>query len=258
MDYVLIGIVALLTSLLTFISGFGLGTLLMPVFALFLPIHTAISLTAIVHFLNNIFKLLLIGQKAERDIIIRFGLPAIAGAALGALLLSRLTDAGTLYSYTLGQFHAEVSVLNFLIGVLIILFAFLELKPVGFKRSGKVAGPLLAGGLISGFFGGLSGHQGALRSAFLIKLDLTKEAFIASGIVIATMVDVTRLSIYFSRIDLSLLGENLIYLVVGTLSAFAGAIAGRLLLKKITLSFVHVFVASALFLLGLAIMAGLV
>lgn len=92
----------------------------------------------------------------------------------------------------------------------------------------------------------------------MIKLDLTKEAFIASGIVIATMVDVTRLSIYFSSIDLALLGENLIYLVVGTLSAFAGAIAGRLLLKKVTLTFVHVFVASALFLLGIAVITGLI
>ncbi|MGB3183234.1 MAG: sulfite exporter TauE/SafE family protein [Cyclobacteriaceae bacterium] len=258
MDLVLIGIVALLTSLLTFISGFGLGTLLMPVFALFLPIQTAISLTAIVHFLNNIFKLLLIGKAAKRDIIIRFGLPAIAGAAVGAYLLSRLMNAGTLYSYSLGKFHADVSVLNFLIGVLIILFAILELKPVGFRQSGKVAGPLLAGGLISGFFGGLSGHQGALRSAFLIKLNLTKEAFIASGIVIATMVDVTRLSIYFSRIDLVLLSENITYLVVGTLSAFAGAIAGRFLLKKVTLAFVHVFVAAALFILGITVIAGIV
>ena len=44
---------------------------------------------------------------------------------------------------------------------------------------------LAAGGLLSGFLGGLSGHQGALRSAFLIKCGLSKEVFIASGVVIA-------------------------------------------------------------------------
>lgn len=39
------------------------------------------------------------------------------------------------------------------------------------------------GGLLSGFFGGLSGNQGALRSAFLLKAGLSKEAFIATGTV---------------------------------------------------------------------------
>ena len=33
----------------------------------------------------------------------------------------------------------------------------------------------------SGFFGGLSGMQGALRSAFLARAGLSKEAFVASG-----------------------------------------------------------------------------
>jgi hypothetical protein len=37
MELVLIGLAALLTSGLTLFSGFGLGTILMPVFALFFP-----------------------------------------------------------------------------------------------------------------------------------------------------------------------------------------------------------------------------
>ena len=40
---------------------------------------------------------------------------------------------------------------------------------------------------MSGFLGGLSGHQVALRSAFLIKCGLTKESFLGSGIVIACL-----------------------------------------------------------------------
>ena len=45
--------VALLASGLTFFSGFGLGTLLLPAFALFVPVDRAIAVTAIVHFLNG-------------------------------------------------------------------------------------------------------------------------------------------------------------------------------------------------------------
>lgn len=56
MEEIIIAVVALLASALTFFSGFGLGTVLMPVFAAFFPVDLAIALTAIVHFLNNVFK----------------------------------------------------------------------------------------------------------------------------------------------------------------------------------------------------------
>ena len=56
------------------------------------------------------------------------------------------------------------------------------------------------GGVISGFFGGLSGHQGLFRSAFLVKSGLSKNSFIATGVGIAVLVDITRLSVYGSTI----------------------------------------------------------
>jgi len=38
MEIIIISIVAFLTAILTFFSGFGLGTLLTPVFMLFFPV----------------------------------------------------------------------------------------------------------------------------------------------------------------------------------------------------------------------------
>ena len=58
----LISAVALLASGLTFFSGFGLGTLLLPAFALFVPVEQAVALTAVVHFLNSIYKVVLVGR----------------------------------------------------------------------------------------------------------------------------------------------------------------------------------------------------
>ena len=43
MDYLIICLVALAASGLTLFSGFGLGTLLMPAFALFFPVPTAMN-----------------------------------------------------------------------------------------------------------------------------------------------------------------------------------------------------------------------
>ena len=129
----------------------------------------------------------------------------------------------------------ETSFLNVVLGVLILLFALVELLP-GLKDIHLDKKWLVPGGLLSGFFGGLSGHQGALRSAFLIKLNLSKEQFVASGIMIACMIDSIRITSYATSFDFSSF-DSLIYLVViATLAAFAGAIAGKYLLKKVTIS----------------------
>ena len=61
MEYIVVCLAALLASALTLFSGFGLGTLLMPVVAIFFPLNLAIAITAIVHLLNNLFKFALVG-----------------------------------------------------------------------------------------------------------------------------------------------------------------------------------------------------
>jgi uncharacterized protein len=59
---------------------------------LFFPIDIAIALTGVVHLLNNLFKLILVGKYAVLNVVIKFGLPAIAAAFAGAELLLTLTD----------------------------------------------------------------------------------------------------------------------------------------------------------------------
>ena len=82
MTYLVVCSVALVASGLTFFSGFGLGTLLLPAFALFFPVEHAVALTAVVHFLNNLFKLALVGRHADRRVVVRFGIPAILAAVV--------------------------------------------------------------------------------------------------------------------------------------------------------------------------------
>jgi uncharacterized membrane protein YfcA len=115
---------------------------------------------------------------------------------------------------------------------------------------------LLRGGMLSGFFGGLSGHQGALRSAFLIKCGLSKESFIATGVVIACLVDITRISVYASHFSLASAGNNVL-LFAAILSAFLGAFIGNRLMKKVTLRTIQVLVAIMLLGIALALLLGM-
>lgn len=255
MELVWIALVALGASLLTFFSGFGLGTLLTPVFLLFFPVEVAIALTGIVHFLNNVFKTGLMYRHIDWTIGLKFGLPAVIFAGLGAYLLSSVHAIPPLFTYTLGTHTYSVTPVKALIAVLMMAFALLEVVP-SLQKIQFDATKLVWGGALSGFFGGLSGQQGALRSMFLVRSGLSKEGYIATGILIACAVDVTRLSIYFFRWASIPLRENMGILLVAVLSAFMGAYAGNKLLKKITLGAIQRVVAVGIFMLAIVLGMG--
>jgi uncharacterized membrane protein YfcA len=257
MEIAVISLVAFITAILTFFSGFGLGTILTPVFMIFFPVDLAIGLTGIVHFCNNLFKLALVGKKADRTVLIRFGIPAVLAAIAGAWLLLQIPDVKPLFAYQMFGKTFEVYPVKFIVSILLIFFALLDLIPFLNKIAfGKKHMPL--GGILSGFFGGLSGNQGALRSAFLIRSGLTKEVFIATTIVISCLVDFTRLSVYATKLSLSDVNDNLALISIATLAAIGGAFIGNKLLKKVTLKFVQITVAVMLIVLSLALGMGIV
>lgn len=257
MDIVVVCITAFLVAILTFFSGFGLGTILTPVFMLFFPVDLAIALTGLVHFFNNIYKIFLVGKNASKDVLIRFGIPAILAAIAGSWLLLNISDVKPLFSYEMYGKEFEVYPVKFIISILLIIFASIDLIPF-FGKLQFSRDMLPLGGLLSGFFGGLSGNQGALRSAFLIKAGLSKEAFIGTAVVVSTFVDFTRLSIYATRFTTEGLSSNLNIVIAATLSAMAGAYLGNKLLKKITLHFLQRLVAVLLIIISIALGSGII
>ncbi len=96
-QYVVLCLAALAVSGLTLFSGFGLGTLLMPAFAVFFPIEIAVAMTAVVHLSNNLFKLGFLWRQADLQIAIRFIIPGAIMAVVGALILTRLSDLPVLH-----------------------------------------------------------------------------------------------------------------------------------------------------------------
>ncbi|TRO65507.1 sulfite exporter TauE/SafE family protein [Christiangramia sabulilitoris] len=257
MEIIIISIAAFLVAILTFFSGFGLGTILTPLFMIFFPVEVAIALTGVVHFFNNIYKLGLVGGNADKDVLIRFGIPAVIAAILGSWILVNIPASQPLFSYNAFGSNFKVYPTKFLISILLIIFASMDLFPYFSKlKFGRSKLPL--GGALSGFFGGLSGNQGALRSAFLIKAGLTKEAFIGTAVVVSTFVDFTRLSVYATRFSKSGLTDNMTLLFCATLSGIAGSYFGNRLLKKVTLKFLQVTVAILLILVSLDLGAGII
>ena len=209
------------------------------------------------HFFNNVFKLILVGKNADKAVLIRFGVPAVIAAIIGSWLLINISDTEPLFSYQMFGKTFDVFPVKFIISILLIIFASIDLIPYFNKlQFGKDKLPI--GGALSGFFGGLSGNQGALRSAFLIKAGLSKEAFIGTAVVVSTFVDFTRLSVYATRFTKAGLDENLTLVICATLAGIAGAFIGNKLLKKVTLHFLQVTVAIMLIIISVALGAGLI
>lgn len=257
MEIILICMVAFLAAILTFFSGFGLGTILTPVFMLFFPVELAIALTGVVHFFNNIFKIFLVGKNADKKVLMRFGITAVLFAFLGAWVLLHIPDTQPLFRYELFGKEWTVYPVKFIISILLIIFATLDLIP-RFQKLQFDKNKLPIGGALSGFFGGLSGNQGALRSAFLIKAGLSKEAFIGTAVVVSTFVDFTRLGVYATKVTSSGLFDNLTLVISATIAAMTGAYIGNKLLKKVTIHFLQVTVAIMLILISVALGAGFI
>ena len=256
MEYILIGTVTFLGACLTLFSGFGLGTLLMPVFGIFFPIELAIALTAVVHFSNNLIKLGFYYRQLDWSIIVRFGIPSVIAAIAGAFLLNFLSDQKPIYTYMVYSHAFSITPIKLTISFLLMIFSMIELIPrLSDIRFDKKFMPV--GGFLSGFFGGLSGNQGALRSAFLIRAEPTKEMFIGTGVVIACFVDITRLSVYSERIIGTIDNSDILLLIVAVSCAFAGVYSGSRLIKKITIKTLQSLVAVMLLIFSILLGSGI-
>jgi uncharacterized membrane protein YfcA len=258
MDFFIVAFAAVFISGLTLFSGFGLGTLLMPVFAVFFPVEVAVAATAVVHGANNIFKISLVGKDADKALLFRFGIPAIIAAFFGAAALGYVSHFGEIAKYMLGSRTAVITPIKLSMGVLMLVFAMFELLP-RLRRLKFGHRHLFGGGILSGFFGGFSGHQGALRSAFLAKVGISTEAFVGTNAVIGFMVDMARIATYavmfFAAEASSPIGPDQWPLVVtGIGAAFAGVMVGKRFLHKITMKTVQTL--TGLLLLGIAVALG--
>jgi uncharacterized membrane protein YfcA len=256
MEYAFILIVALVGSGLSFFSGFGFGTLLLPVMALFFDLQTAVFATAIVHFLNNVFKLTLVGKHAHWKTVIQFGIPSAVGAFLGAEALNYLAHLQQPLHFEFWIIETDTTFLGVVMGFVLIFLAAMEYSNA-LVRVNKAPRILWLGGIFSGFFGGLSGQQGAIRSAFLMNHFEDKQVFIGTRAALAFIVDAVRIFTYAASFQLFLQHEIYLPMALALLGGISGALIGNKFLKKTSIEWIRKTVMVFLFIMGTLMIAGL-
>ena len=207
-------IVTILAAALTVPAGFGLATMLTPVILLWLPPHEAVAAVAIIHGAHNAWKLKLLRANVDFTAVKRYGWALVIGAIIGAVLHS----------------HIPSDPLLLVVGIALIILPILSVT----ERWTNIRLPDSEdriGGFGSGFFGGLTGHQGALRAMFLQKRLPDKVAYAATASILALAVDLTRIPIYIMFEGSAILDE---YILIPCLviSAILGVNLGKRWLTK--------------------------
>ena len=240
MQYIVLVSLSLFTSIVTLFTGFGVGTIMMPVMALFFDVKVAILLAAIVHIFNNISRIVLYYRHLRWEIVRRFGVVSILGAFVGSF----------------AQLTVDSSWLKNGVGLFLALFALLSLRPglINWKLPAVID---IAGGFLSGLIGGLIGNQGAIRSLYLLNYKLEKQELIVSAALIAVVIDLTRIPVY-AYANYRYLTDNFLLLALVILASIAGTLIGSRILPQVSSELFKRIILVAVLLLGVLMLLGLI
>jgi len=220
-EILLVTLGAFLAAALTVPAGFGLSTILTPLVLFLLPVHEAVAVVAIVHCAHNAGKYIALKDAVDFNAFRRYGIWLVGGSVVGALLQNQVPNDPLLL----------------LVGIFLVVLPVLTIseKWTGYRI--PEANDRL-GGFGSGFMGGLSGHQGALRAMFLTTRLPDKMAYAATASVLALCVDLSRIPVYFF-FRTEEISNEIPLIVILVISALLGVRVGKKWLQSLKSSHIH-------------------
>ena len=212
---------AFIAAALTVPAGFGLSTMLTPLVLLIADPYEAVAIVAVIHGIHNGWKLVVLKNHIDFEAFKRYGIWLVIGATGGALLHSQVPQDPLLL----------------IIGIFLVILPILTISE-GWTGYRIPEANDRIGGFGSGFMGGLSGHQGALRAMFLKRRLNEKMSYAATASVLALCVDLTRIPVYIIFNGTKIF-DNFTLLFALTISALLGVQIGKLFLERLKSDSIH-------------------
>jgi uncharacterized membrane protein YfcA len=218
------------------VSGFGIGSLLTPLFGTQIGIKLAVAAISIPHLVGTAFRFFLLREHVDKRLLLGFGLTSAAGGLVGALL------------------HAFVDspLLTAVFAVLLMFAGLTGLVGIAERLQLRGAAAWIAGAL-SGLLGGLVGNQGGIRSAALLGFNVPKQAFVATATAVGLIVDGARLPVYMISHGWSVLSHWTL-IVTATIGVILGTLVGNKVLTRIPEKLFQRIVSAIVLFLGLAML----
>jgi uncharacterized protein len=158
-----LGVVAVLTSVVSGVMGMAGGMLLLAVMLLRLEPAVAIPVHGVVQLVSNASRAFFLRRQVRWDAVWRFAWPLVPGGALGIWLLAYVPTSGS----------------RIAIGTFVLASTWLRsFFSIGKGEGARRALPL--GGALVGFFSTLVGATGPLLGPFILALELGTQSTIAT------------------------------------------------------------------------------
>ncbi len=214
-------------------TGFGTSTILIPFLSLYYPLPETLLFVGIIHWFGNVWKMFFFKQGLNWKLVLLFGLPGIIISFMASQLPTTLDN----------------QTLKKILGLFLIAYViFIFLRP-RWKIAKNNLNAVL-GGSLSGFFAGIFGVGGAVRSAFLSAFNLDKSVYLFTSGAIAILIDTSRLTGYqLSGIRLQTF--QLSALIFAITASLFGAYLAKTFLTKVPAAQFRLLIALALLIVGL-------
>jgi len=232
-EIIYISLLTLLASVIGTLAGFGISTIMVPVLLIILPLPQTLLLVGIIHWFNDIWKILLFRKGVRWKLFLAFGLPGIFTSFLGSSLSLKISH----------------EILSRALGLFLIAYVIFIIFNRTFKLSQKLS-VAISSGALTGFFAGIFGIGGEINAVALSAFNLEKAIYVATAGAISFMIDSTRIVMYIrggTRLDPILVSSFFIFIPVSLI----GAMIGKKWIKNIPQEKFRNFVAIFIFLFGL-------
>ena len=232
-EIIYISLLTLLASIIGTLAGFGISTVMVPVLLIILPLPQTLLLVGIIHWFNDIWKILLFREGIRWKLFLAFGLPGIFTSFLGSSLSLRISR----------------EILSRALGVFLIAYVLFIVFNRTFKLSQRLS-VAVSGGALTGFFAGIFGIGGEINAVALSAFNLEKAVYVATAGAISFMIDSTRIATYVRGgigLEPAILAGFLIFIPLSLI----GAMIGKRGIEKIPQEKFRNFVAVFIFLFGL-------
>jgi uncharacterized membrane protein YfcA len=236
MHDLLLGVVGTVAGAIASVTGFGIGSLLTPMFALRVPLKLAVAVVSVPHFIGTAIRFWMLRGKADRRVLATFGLASAAGGLTGALLHARLGSP----------------ILSAVFGALLLFVAVMQFTGAAdrLRFGGAIA---LGAGALSGLLGGLVGNQGGIRSAGLLGFEMPKESFVATATAIGLLVDGARMPVYLATEGREMF-QLALPMSIAIVGVVFGTVAGARVMQRVPERWFRRLVALVLAALGAAML----
>lgn len=224
---ILLSSVVVAASIIGTMVGFGLSTILMPLFIWVMPFEHALLLSALIHGFHSLTKVICFRQSIHWNTVLWFGAPAVT-AVIGA-------------AHFLETVSSLILQLSFC-AILIIQALFI----IRGSATTVTRSPLTSffAGAFTGVCATLFGIQGPIRMQYFIAARYSIAETIATTAAIALLIDTVRLLFYVH--DVHIVSEMIPVGVGGLGASVLGVLIGRRVLARVSYTTFRVLVAGGL------------